>query len=139
MLTLHGGADGQSEAAAPDGEAAAALALDAALARLEDSVGDPEFVAELLGDFLEGLPGQLDALQGAGAAGDAEQVHRIAHTLKSNAGTFGAEALSLACRELEGAAAGGEGQNTQELIARVAAEAARAAPALAAARDERLS
>lgn len=122
------------ETSADDAGGAGALAV--ALARLEETVGDPEFVAELIGDFLDALPGQLEALRSAGLSGDSEQVHRIAHTLKSNAGTFGAESLALACRELERAAAGGTA-DSGELIARVAAEAARAAPALAAARDER--
>jgi HPt (histidine-containing phosphotransfer) domain-containing protein len=125
------------EASAHDADAAAARALDAALTRLEETVGDPEFVAELIGDFLEGLPGQLEALRSARSAGDAEQVHRIAHTLKSNAGTFGADALALACRELERVAS--DGTDTEELVGRVESEAARAAPALASARDQRLS
>jgi HPt (histidine-containing phosphotransfer) domain-containing protein len=121
------------EASAHDSDAAAGRPLDAALARLEEAVGDPEFVAELIVDFLDGLPGQLKGLRAA----DAEQVHRIAHTLKSNASTFGADDLAVACRALEQAAAGGE-THTQELVARVEAEAARAAPALASARDQRL-
>ena len=125
------------EASAHDSDAAAAQPLEAALARLEQSVGDPEFVGELIGDFLAGLPGQLAALRAAHAVADSEQVHRIAHTLKSNAGTFGADDLALACRALEQAAADGEA-GTQELIERVEAEAGRAAPALASARDQRL-
>jgi HPt (histidine-containing phosphotransfer) domain-containing protein len=118
-------------------DADVALALDAALARLEETVGDAGFVAELIGDFLEGLPGQLEALRGANLSGDSEQLHRIAHTLKSNASTFGAESRARACRELEGAAGGGGPGEAGELVARVEAEAGRAAPALAAARDER--
>ena len=110
------------------GDADDARALDLALARLEETVGDPEFVAELIGDFLDGLPGQLEALRGAGQSGDSEQVHRIAHTLKSNASTFGAERLARACRELESAAAG-RSATTGDLVARVEAEANRAAPA----------
>ena len=125
------------EASAHDSDAAATRPLDAALARLEQSVGDPEFVAELIGDFLDGLPGQLAALRAAGVAGDAEQVHRIAHTLKSNAATFGCDDLALACRELEQTAAGGQA-GPQQLIERIAAEAAEAMPALASARDQRL-
>ncbi|MDX6539513.1 MAG: hypothetical protein QOI71_1123, partial [Gaiellales bacterium] len=46
---------------------------------------------------------------------------------------------ALACRELEQAARAAGGTDTQELVARVEAEAARAAPGLAAARDERSS
>lgn len=127
------------EASAHDADAAATHALDAALARLQESVGDAEFVAELIGDFLDGLPAQLEGLRSARASSDAEQLHRIAHTLKSNASTFGADDLAQACRELETAAAGGAAADTQELLARVEAEASRAAPALASARDQRLA
>jgi HPt (histidine-containing phosphotransfer) domain-containing protein len=127
------------EASAHDADAAATQALDAALVRLEESVGgDPDFVAELIGDFLDGLPGQLDTLRSAQSSGDAQQMHRIAHTLKSNASTFGAEELALACRALEQAAAGGTGSETQELVARVEVQAALVVPPLASARDQRV-
>ena len=125
------------EASAHDPGAAAARSIDAALARLEESVGDPEFVAELIGDFLDGLPSQLAALRAAGVSADAEQVHRIAHTLKSNAGTFGCDDLALACRELEHLAAGGAGG----LAAADRAGRGRgrgAVPALSSARDQLL-
>ena len=94
---------------------------------------------ELIGDFLDGLPAQLAALREASANGDAVELHRVAHTLKSNAATFGAEGLAQACGELEQAARGADPADTRELVARVEAEAARAEPALAAARDERTS
>jgi HPt (histidine-containing phosphotransfer) domain-containing protein len=127
------------EAPGHDADAAATLALDAALARLEETVGDREFVAELIGDFLAALPAQLAALREAGADGDLEQLHRGAHTLKSNAATFGAEDFALACRELERVAGAGEAAELQEAVARVEAAAARSAPRLAAALDERSS
>ena len=53
-----------------EADAAAALALDAALAELEETVGDREFVAELIGDFLAGLPAQLVQLRAACPAGE---------------------------------------------------------------------
>ena len=127
------------EASSHDGDAAATLAIDAALAQLEETVGDREFVAELIGDFLTALPAQLAALNEAGSRGDREQLHRGAHTLKSNAATFGAEGFALACRELEQAAGAGEMAGVQELVVCVEAAAARSAPRLAAARDERSS
>ena len=125
------------EASREELDAAVALALDAALAQLQETVGDREFVAELIGDFLAGLPAQLGALRAASADGDREQLRRVAHTLKSNAATFGAERLALACEELERVARSGEGADGRELIGRVEAEAARATPGLTAARDER--
>jgi HPt (histidine-containing phosphotransfer) domain-containing protein len=136
---MPGGAGVELEASGHDADAAAMPALAAALAQLEETVGDREFVAELIGDFLEGLPAQLAALREASSNGGAEELHRVAHTLKSNAATFGAEGLAEACRELEQAARGAEPAETRELVARVEAEAARAEPPLAAARDERSS
>ena len=91
-------------------------------------------MAELIGDFLDGLPGQLAALRAADATADAEAVHRIAHTLKSNAATFGADDLAAACRALEAATASGSAAT----IERVEAEAARVAPTLVSARDRLL-
>lgn len=134
-----GGVEAKLEASGHRANTAAALAVDAALAQLEETVGDREFVAELIDDFLAELPAQLAALQTASSEGDAELVHRIAHTLKSNAATFGAEALASACRELEQSARAGEPAQARELVVRVDAEAARSIPGLVAARDERSS
>jgi HPt (histidine-containing phosphotransfer) domain-containing protein len=130
---------GGEEASGHRANTAAALAVDAALAQLEETVGDREFVAELIDDYLAELPAQLAALPTASSEGDAELVHRIAHTLKSNAATFGAEALASACRELEQSARAGEPAQARELVVRVDAEAARSIPGLVAARDERSS
>jgi HPt (histidine-containing phosphotransfer) domain-containing protein len=113
------------EASGHDEDAAATLARDAALTQLEETVGDREFVAELIGDFLTALPAQLVALREACAQRDQDQVHRGAHTLKSNAATFGADELAGACRELEHAAGGGDAASVQELVTRVEAAAAR--------------
>jgi HPt (histidine-containing phosphotransfer) domain-containing protein len=118
-------------------DAEANVALDTALARLEETVGEREFVAELIGDFLDGLGAQLGDMRTASTAGDRERLRRVAHTLKSNAATFGAVSLALACGELEQLARTGEPAAAGELVARVEDEAARAAPHLAAARDAR--
>ena len=65
-------------------------------------------------------PGYLvNAMETGARAGDTEAVRRAAHTLKSNAATFGATALADRCRALESAAkdgdlAGADG-DTQEI------------------------
>ncbi|RZT11417.1 Signal transduction histidine kinase [Duganella sp. CF402] len=51
--------------------------------------------------FLHDTPAQLQALQRAIAAGDAEQVRKAAHSLKSSAANVGAEALAARSKELE--------------------------------------
>ena len=67
--------------------------------------GDPEFVAELIDDFLDDAPRQLQTLRESATSGDAEAARRAAHTLKGNARTFGATDFSTLCLEGETAAA----------------------------------
>jgi|GEM_PF-2378014 len=68
----------------------------------------PQVVSELVDAFLTEAPTLLATLRAALAAGDVEEVHRAAHTLKSNAATFGATGLSAQCRQVEQAAAAGD-------------------------------
>ena len=76
-------------------------AIDAAtFAELQAAAG-AEFVSELIDTFLEEAPPMLDALRDSLASGQAETFRRAAHSLKSNAGTFGALALASMARELE--------------------------------------
>jgi HPt (histidine-containing phosphotransfer) domain-containing protein len=82
---------------------------NAVLAELCESVGDdPEFLAELIGDFLEDAPVQLETLRDAVATGDTTTARRAAHTLKGNSRTFGAGVLASLCQEAESAAGAGE-------------------------------
>jgi HPt (histidine-containing phosphotransfer) domain-containing protein len=67
-----------------------------ALQTLQDTVGDPAFVGELVGDFLGGAPAQISALRGAVEHGDAGELRRVAHTMKGNAATFGARSPTRA-------------------------------------------
>ena len=72
-----------------------------ALERLQEATGDETFVHQLVATFLEEAPKLLEALSEAIESGDAELLRRSAHTLKSNARTFGAERLATRCQELE--------------------------------------
>ena len=72
----------------------------AAFVALQDAAG-PEFVGELIDAFLEEAPAMLADLRDARAAGDEERFRRAAHSLKSNANTFGALALGVLARGLE--------------------------------------
>jgi HPt (histidine-containing phosphotransfer) domain-containing protein len=67
---------------------------------LKEATG-AEFTGELIHAFLEDAPLQIQHLRDALAANDAESFRRAAHTLKSNAATFGAMELSALARELE--------------------------------------
>jgi histidine phosphotransfer protein HptB len=67
---------------------------------LQDAAG-ADFVVELVDTFLEEGPQMLAELRSALAAADADRFRRAAHSLKSNAHTFGALALGAQARELE--------------------------------------
>ena len=67
---------------------------------LQATAGE-EFVVELVATFLEEAPQMLADLREAQAAGAAERFRRAAHSLKSNADTFGAGKLGELARELE--------------------------------------
>jgi HPt (histidine-containing phosphotransfer) domain-containing protein len=85
-------------------------ALDTAVLReLRESVGDdPEFVAELIDDFVADAPSQLESLRDAATSGDATRAGRAAHTLKGNSRTFGGKELASLCQEAETAAGAGD-------------------------------
>ena len=70
------------------------------LQELEETAG-AEFVRELVAAFFEEAPGMLAELQTALAAGDAARFRRAAHSMKTNASTFGLRALAEHCKALE--------------------------------------
>ena len=78
----------------------AAVIDPATFAELQESAG-ADFVAELVGTFLEEAPGMLAELRDARAAADGGRFKRAAHSMKSNCQTFGALALGAMARELE--------------------------------------
>jgi len=61
----------------------------------------PDFALELVDTFLQEAPSMLNELRSALAAADADKFRRAAHSLKSNANTFGALAFGAMARELE--------------------------------------
>lgn len=69
-------------------------------AELQDAAGS-DFVAELVGTFLEEAPLMLAELRNHHAGPDADAFRRAAHSLKSNANTFGATRLASLARALE--------------------------------------
>jgi HPt (histidine-containing phosphotransfer) domain-containing protein len=78
------------------------------LRELRESVGDQDFLAELLDEVLADAPAELEALRMAATSGDAEAARRSAHTLKSHGRTFGAANLASLCQEAEAAADEGD-------------------------------
>ena len=67
---------------------------------LQEAAG-ADFVAELVGTFLDEAPRMLAELRRALAVQSADAFRRAAHSLKSNGHTFGASRLAEMARELE--------------------------------------
>lgn len=67
---------------------------------LSEAVGE-DFVGELIDTFLEEAPGMFNEMKQALATNDADGFRRAAHSLKTNASTFGANELAEQAKELE--------------------------------------
>ena len=63
--------------------------------------GDLAFLAELIDSFSTDAAGQLAELEAAVDSGDDAAMMRPAHSLKSNAASFGAHQLAELCRAVE--------------------------------------
>jgi len=97
----------------------------ATFAELQETAGG-DFVTELVATFLDEAPQMLAELRSAQDDGSAERFRRAAHSIKSNANTFGALQLGEMARRLELGGLIGEVALLDELDA----EYARAAAAL---------
>lgn len=98
-------------------------------ADLKDATG-AEFAAELVDTFLEEAPAMIAELQQALASGDADQFRRAAHSIKSNANVFGAQALAELARRLELGEFDPSSVAIQAILDELKAEYTRAATAL---------
>jgi two-component system sensor histidine kinase/response regulator len=93
------------------------------LERLADVTGgDLRFENVLLGEFTRQLPVDTERLQAALDAGDAPAVERAAHALAGGCRTLGAEALGLACKDVEQAAENGDLAGARERMTLVESE-----------------
>lgn len=70
---------------------------------LKEATGD-DFIIELIDTFLADAPDLIAQMKTALANNDIETFRRAAHSMKSNAATFGAAELSNLAKELEGIA-----------------------------------
>jgi histidine phosphotransfer protein HptB len=64
-------------------------------------ISGEDFINDLIDAFLDESPGMLAGIESARASGDVESFRRNAHSLKSNAATFGANELAALAKELE--------------------------------------
>jgi HPt (histidine-containing phosphotransfer) domain-containing protein len=76
-------------------------------AELREMSGE-DLINELIDAFLDDAPRMIAAMQAGLEAGDVESVRRNAHSMKSNAETFGATELAVVARELEALARAGD-------------------------------
>jgi HPt (histidine-containing phosphotransfer) domain-containing protein len=92
--------------------------------------GDDAFVAELIEQFVTDSPALVATARKGIEAGDADEVRRAAHTLKSNAATFGANELADRSSRLEAAAKAEALDDAPERIDAIAEELERVHAAL---------
>lgn len=71
-------------------------------------LGDADFFADLVDDFVTSTRTYLGTLEGALTSGDAESVYKAAHTMKSSAASMGAMTFSAMCRDVEAAGRTGD-------------------------------
>jgi GAF domain-containing protein/DNA-binding response OmpR family regulator len=102
-----------------------------ALARLQAIAPNAEALARLVASFLDNGAVLIAKLAEAAGAGDAEALRRHAHTLKSNAASFGATELAERCAALESQARAGDLASAGEAVSRIAQEFDGARAALA--------
>lgn len=98
-----------------------------ALQKLKSIIGgDPEDLAELVGDLRTEVPNQLQQMRDYSKSGDLTSLRLVAHNCKSNARDLGALQLSTLCAQLENESATGKVANLTEQLSQitVAAEAA---------------
>jgi CheY-like chemotaxis protein len=121
-------------------EASALVAPAAAAPLAEDLVdwaqararvaGDEELLAELIGVFFEEFPRSRRQLAAALESGDAVAVGRLAHTLKSSFGHFGAAQAAAAAQRLETAGQTGTLAGAADLLGEFDVAAAEVLPVL---------
>ena len=66
-----------------------------------DSEDDPEFFSDLINQFLNDVPENIEGMQRSAQDNDRQTLTIKAHTLKGSSRTFGANALANLCSDLE--------------------------------------
>lgn len=78
--------------------------------------GEPDVLAEVLTMFLDEVPPRIDRLRNALTAGNIEEVHRAAHSLKGSAGNIGAQRLFAVCKQFDDKNNAGDPAETARLV-----------------------
>jgi PAS domain S-box-containing protein len=102
------------------------------LLRGEHGEDDPDLLGRVIGLYVQESPNEIARLAQAVSSGDAAQIRRTAHSLKSSSANVGATTLSQQCAALEAAGHSGNLELARETYAKLAAEHARVQTALKA-------
>jgi len=84
--------------------------------------GKPELLTRLIGLYLDESPKLIREVKLAAGSGDAAQMARAAHSLKSCSANVGATVLSRYCEEIEAAARGGDIDAARRIVAKIEME-----------------
>ena len=109
------------EFSAINGESVASSTLRE-LRELADSSGDPGQFGELIDLFLAEMESGLASMRKALADGNAEQLAKLAHSLKGASASMGASGLGSLCRTLEETAKNAKPQETERQLVRIESE-----------------
>lgn len=116
---------------APDASAGGSLEI-VDYARLDDlSLTLEDGLEEVIDTYLEDTPALVGGMRAACASGDWPELQRMAHSVKSSSGIFGAHQMVALCRTLE-TAAGEQSPRCSSIIEEIAAAFAPVASELAA-------
>jgi signal transduction histidine kinase/DNA-binding response OmpR family regulator len=92
---------------------------DSALMRLRAIAPDEAAMQQLVASFLDNGAGLVAQIASAAGDGDIDGLRRGAHTLKSNAASFGATGLAELCARLESQARDGELSGAEDLARQI--------------------
>ncbi len=86
---------------------------------IEDTGGDPEFMQEIIDEFLSDTQDLIASIEDACNSGDGATAHRAAHSIKSTSASFGARAFSSLAADIESRCRDGDLPAAQEAIPRL--------------------
>jgi two-component system sensor histidine kinase/response regulator len=84
--------------------------------------GKPELLTRVINLYLTESPKLMQKLKQAAGAGDAPEIARSAHSLKSSSANVGAKVLSRYCEDLEGSARRADTEEARRIMAKVEKE-----------------
>lgn len=109
--------------------------LDEAVSEKLRHIGGDQFVGELFTLFLDNAPVRIEEAVAGSHHGDLEVVERAVHSLRSSAGSIGAQRLQNLCGQIEILAAEKNSESLAPLIGQLKESFARVRARLETARD----